>query len=73
MAGHGQWYNFIFGTWKNAAECVCFGASINQKTTSIRVGDHLRIISADIGWRDSLLQLQNRCKNDEDEIIPPKD
>ena len=69
------WSMVQFHIWdgKDAAECVCFGASINQKTTSIRVGDHLRIISADIGWRDSLLQLRIDARTTRIEIIPPKD
>ena len=37
---------------ESVVEVVAFGSSINRTFEEIRVGDRIRILSAELGWRD---------------------
>ncbi len=43
---------------ESVAELVAFGSSIKGSILSMKQGDEVRIISADLGWREGIIQLR---------------
>ena len=43
---------------ESVVEVVAFGSSINRTFEEIRVGDRIRILSAELGWRDGVPQVR---------------
>jgi hypothetical protein len=65
------WMMLGFHIWDgtDAVECVAFGSSINQITLALRPGDHIKLLSADLGWRDGLVQLRIDSRTTRIEIV----
>jgi hypothetical protein len=49
-----------FHLWdgERVAEAVAFGSAMNGSILSICPGDHVSLISAELGWREGLVQLR---------------
>ena len=43
---------------ENLIEVVAFGSAIGMTFTSLRVGDRLRVLSGELGWRDGVPQIR---------------
>ena len=43
---------------ESVAEVVAFGSAINGSILKMKFGDNVRIISADLGWREGIVQLR---------------
>jgi len=54
------WSMLSFSLWdgEHAAEVVAFGSSISNTLLDLQLGMRVRIMSAEIGWRNGLLQLR---------------
>ena len=54
------WSMMSFHIWdgERVAEIVAFGSAINGTLLSIRPGDVVKITSAELGWREGLVQLR---------------
>jgi hypothetical protein len=54
------WTMLSFSLWdgNNIAEMVAFGSSISNTLLDLKVGSSVKIMSAEIGWRNGLLQLR---------------
>ena len=65
------WMMLAFHIWDgtDTVECVAFGSSINQITLSLQPGDHIKLLSADLGWRDGLVQLRVDSRTTRIEIV----
>ena len=54
------WTMLSFSIWdgKNIAEMVAFGSSISNTLLDLNIGAIVKVMSAEIGWRNGLLQLR---------------
>jgi len=54
------WSMLSFSLWdgENVAEVVAFGSSISNTLLDLQLGMRVRIMSAEVGWRNGLLQLR---------------
>jgi hypothetical protein len=54
------WTMLSFSLWdgNNITEMVAFGSSISNTLIELKVGSCVKIMSAEIGWRNGLLQLR---------------
>ncbi|MAK96283.1 MAG: hypothetical protein CL996_02155 [Euryarchaeota archaeon] len=65
------WSMLSFHIWdgERVAEVVAFGSAINGTMLSIRPGVIVRLISAELGWREGLVQLRIDSRVTRTEII----
>ena len=54
------WSMMSFHIWdgERVAEVVAFGSAMNGSILSVRPGDHVCLVSAELGWREGLVQLR---------------
>jgi hypothetical protein len=54
------WSMMSFHLWdgERVAEVVAFGSAINGTLLSISPGDEIKVTSAELGWREGLVQLR---------------
>ena len=54
------WSMMSFHIWdgERVAEAVAFGSAMNGSILSIGPGDNVSLVSAELGWRDGLVQLR---------------
>ena len=54
------WSMLSFHLWdgERVAEVVAFGSAINGTMLSIKPGDLVKLTSAELGWREGLVQLR---------------
>ena len=54
---------------ESVAEIVAFGSAIKGSILNMKQGDEVRIISADLGWREGVIQLRIDKRTTRIEII----
>ena len=54
------WSMMSFHLWdgERVAEVVAFGSAINGTLLSIKPGNEVKLVSAELGWREGLVQLR---------------
>ena len=54
------WSMLAFSIWdgEHVVELVAFGSSISTTLKELQIGSQVKIMSAEIGWRNGLLQLR---------------